>query len=399
MNMNISIGDELSLNGGDGRTHFEVIDFLSEGGSGSCYLCKSKINGEYFVLKVYKNGASNDENHIERTLHKAEKDEKYAKILYNSEQGGSPYFFSTSILKDDDGISYLIMGTIAGCSLAKYIEDNYANKKFDEKFDDIYIIIKNVISAVSQIHTKCLHLDLKPDNLFLVKNNTKNIIPIDFGSAVERREHDMPKKAEQIIYEYKHSGSYASTSGFRTERLATLVNLIESIDTMQESEDKFKERCELIEQLEQTISVKEDVYSVIACFFCMVFGDSRLFSSDGIIFARDPQKELIKRMKQIGVPKYMHSCFVELFAELLQEGNEKNAYSEVKYNSLLGDENDKNTLIYEIDRIYRIYKKMGFEDEIVIYKAEQYFEKYLKEQLKDFDPDLLCEIKIIEEEK
>lgn len=241
---------------------YTITRRISSGGFSFVYLAENNITKETVVIKEYMpNSISVREKGVE-TYIIDEKD--YVKF-----QNGLKLFFKEmsiiSRIKHKniiDIIDYFEMNNTAyivtpyeyGMPLINYISNLKKDKTFIEE-EDLLQIIVGILEAIKVLHEHdILHLDLKPNNIWLRSN--KEILILDFGTSLDKNQVRLDNRFYTIGYAApeQYGAFYKPLDiGFWTDYYgigATLYHLItqtNATDSLQ-----LKQRNESISILEDT---------------------------------------------------------------------------------------------------------------------------------------------------
>ena len=147
------------------ENRFEIISEIGKGGFGKVKLCRDKNTNEIFAMKKLKYDLLI--NNAQLFHIKTEKD-----ILASNDNIWKVKLNYSFI---NDGYLYFIMDYYPGGDLLHYM-----NKKDILSEDEARFYIAEIILAVDSLHkNKCIHRDIKPDNIFIDKDGHLKIG--DFG--------------------------------------------------------------------------------------------------------------------------------------------------------------------------------------------------------------------------
>ncbi|GAB4320526.1 bifunctional serine/threonine-protein kinase/formylglycine-generating enzyme family protein [Cyanobacterium aponinum AL20118] len=152
-----------------------VESILLRGGSSPCYRARDVKRDMLVTLKT---------TYVTKIM-EAERGDLAEKLIKQAQQVAqrcqSPCLIKLypHVFLEDD-LAYMVMDYPEGNDLANYIDGN--GKLSPE---EALKIITKVASAVNILHqNKCLHLDLKPQNI-IIEDKTQNPIIVDYGWAVK----------------------------------------------------------------------------------------------------------------------------------------------------------------------------------------------------------------------
>ena len=147
------------------ENRFEIISEIGKGGFGKVKLCRDKNTNEIFAMKKLKYDLLI--NNAQLFHIKTEKD-----ILASNDNIWKVKLNYSFI---NDGYLYFIMDYYPGGDLLHYM-----NKKDILTEDEARFYIAEIILAVESLHkNRCIHRDIKPDNIFIDKDGHLKIG--DFG--------------------------------------------------------------------------------------------------------------------------------------------------------------------------------------------------------------------------
>ena len=155
---------------------FESINIIGKGAFGEVRVVKYKENNKIYAIKKMKKEIMNKKNQIFHV--RTERD-----ILKSND---SPWITKLHYSFQDEKYLYLVMDFCQGGDLMSYLikEDTLSEEK--AKF-----YIAEIILCVNEIHKmKCIHRDLKPDNILIDKNGHCKLS--DFGLSVISNEKLYP---------------------------------------------------------------------------------------------------------------------------------------------------------------------------------------------------------------
>ena len=148
---------------------FEILKLIGKGGFGEVNLCKYKETNKIYAIKIisldklnYRNGLF--QIHIEKLILSWEKNNEWITQLRYS-------FIENNFL-------YLVMDYCPGGDLMNYLLNKDTLSEDEAKF-----YIAEIILGVENIHkNKCIHRDLKPDNILIDINGHLKLS--DFGLSI-----------------------------------------------------------------------------------------------------------------------------------------------------------------------------------------------------------------------
>ena len=340
---------------------------LSSGAHGACYLVRK--NNISYILKDYIHNDDSESSH---------EAEVYA-ALHGSGLG-SEYFFKAERIKLGNKF-YLRSQTYDGETLEAFILNSNNDIPLADKFE----ILISASKAISKMHEiGYLHLDIKPSNLYI--SNTKVVKPIDMGSSITANE---VKSFEHIMDSvgYMSTNEYASKKvrEFNEARADYRNNYAIKKDVHFEyllSDSEKEYFC----KLENSISVQDDIYSLMCCMFYML--------TNGMVFKfwvdldydkYDDSQQIYSILENNNIPKYIINRLVDFFMDMNQAYADSNA--SVKYESI-------NDFIKELEILREIMLNQGFHPEVILRNSIKYFEENFSNI--EIDPELLTDIEEME---
>ena len=151
---------------------YRVRRLLGRGGFGTVYEAEDEMLGALVAVKVLNRKAASHEQAIERFLEEA-------KVLTNLDHPNIVRWITFD--KTDNDLHYFVMEYLRGEELSTLLrrEGRLEPKRVVE-------ILLQIVSALRAAHrlpdgSSLLHLDLKPQNVFVVKGDPERVKVIDFG--------------------------------------------------------------------------------------------------------------------------------------------------------------------------------------------------------------------------
>jgi serine/threonine protein kinase len=139
---------------------YKCVDFLGEGGFGATFMMSKHLRSN-IALKVIEGLDETSLDKEDRVLKKMSSSCAKKRILCYDKR------FS------DGDFTYFVTEYIDGSSMDRHIEN---------KNNDIYKVLAQLIDSVEYIHSKgIVHFDIKPDNVMVTKEGNTKLI--DFGGA------------------------------------------------------------------------------------------------------------------------------------------------------------------------------------------------------------------------
>lgn len=254
----IAIGDIISLD----NENYVVVQIFTKSLSGNTYKVKNRRTGIYYVIKEFVDNQLFGErdpktNRIryrkkEESKSKAEmlceKEIAFQRMVLSEKDTNNRYIFpmEESFYNSNEYVyaPLLITYTEEGIVLSEYCN----RMQNDRDLGDIFMIVKAICHAVNSLHMKqVLHLDLKPDNLYLEKNKDSYLIKIlDLGSAQKIGE-----------FNYQLFSLSSGTVLFRSPNIGKLGNAYTEC-----------QRDRIISQL----SFYDDIYSIANILMYLLLG-------------------------------------------------------------------------------------------------------------------------------
>lgn len=346
---------------------YSVIKLLSSGSYGDCYVVQKENRSGSLILKVYKTTTDSECEHELKVYNELHDTGLGKEWLFNVEPSNI------------GGKKCLLIGTYDGNTMEEYFFHS-DEKSFDKKLE---ILIKSC-EVVSEMHkSSCpyVHLDIKPSN-FYISENKEYLKPIDMGSAVSLCE----KYAENItINQIMSEFGYASTKEYATKKIREFNKIrnkirtqkIDNVSYLASESDKEK-----LVKLWKSISIKDDIYSLLLCVFdVFTGGEKRDFWLYNDKSGNDLCLELVDIFKNSKLPEYCISPMVDLFMKL--EGPSQDVTKDIDFKSV-------DQLIEKLNDLKEIYENKGFHPEVLLRNSRNYFEKHFSNV--EIDHELLCEI-------
>ena len=254
----LSTGDLLTI----GKEEYSVIQVYNKSLSGNTYKVKNKRTGIFLVIKEFisdqvKGYRDPKTNRIRcattdatnRCAQLCQKEITFQRLVLAENDTNNRYVFPM-----DEHIDYDEHGKPFAPLLSVYTEkgdvlSEYCRKARDQRnVKEILKIMKAICHAVNSLHQKdILHLDLKPDNLFLEQDVDTCVVKIlDLGSAQKINE-----------FNYQLFSLSSGTIAFRSPNIGMLSNAYTEM-----------QRNRIISKL----SFYDDVYSIANIFIFLLLG-------------------------------------------------------------------------------------------------------------------------------
>jgi tRNA A-37 threonylcarbamoyl transferase component Bud32 len=148
-----------------GPQHFELLKLLGEGAFGKVILVQSRLNKEYYAMKVISKKLLKKKNNI--SYMKSERD-----ILCKINH---PFLITLKFAFQSQTKLFLVMGFLAGGELFLHLRKRGIISEREVQF-----YLGEMILAIDFLHSKgIIHRDLKPENILLRKDS--HLCLTDFG--------------------------------------------------------------------------------------------------------------------------------------------------------------------------------------------------------------------------
>lgn len=150
---------------------FQTLGLVGGGSYGSVLLCKHRIDGWKYAIKKIK---YRNKNESESYLHE---------VFLLAAIGNHPHFirYYNSWNDEEEYTIYIQTEFCNGGSLNSWFKDR------EIQIEDLYEILRQIGTALNYLHNvmKCVHLDIKPANIFVSKEKDGRIIYKlgDFGRS------------------------------------------------------------------------------------------------------------------------------------------------------------------------------------------------------------------------
>lgn len=306
------------------NSHYQVIELIGSGGNSLCYRVvgtAEQNKGKYYIMKeyfpslfaemftrekdvlVFKERTTKN-NIIKQLLQNTiEKELEIGRLLALTASNNNPYFFYGHITKPSNYSDsyYMILDTEEGICLKDLLY-----KKYDilTALDFIF----KIIEAIKEIHQhNILHLDIKPENLYLSKTGV--IKPIDFGSATTKGE----KNIQDILF----SSSYNYTIGYSSPSLNQINTLRRRLSYQRLSDDNFKDQELLVKEV-TALNESADIYSIMQVFLKMICSKN-IYQLRELASARLDTKEILLNELNKIVPNYIITPLSSIILRAINE--------------------------------------------------------------------------------
>ena len=327
------------------------VRLLSEGGHGQCFLVRDgKYN--YKILKRYFKNDKKEAKHEEKVLG-----------CIHGKTKGNAFFFKVDAITHEKE-TFLLMSTNEGKTLRELKDDVNENLSLFQATE----IIISACYAISDLHkAKYVHMDVKPENLYFVPK-TKQVVPLDFGSAKKLRK----KKYSTII----NSIGYCSTEGYMTKRLQEFCKKRELFSQINTTDEQ---KISLIED-EKKLGLQEDIYSLLCTYWFLLtnLNNWGVWNQDFCYLTTEEKIRLT--LEKEDIPTYLISPLVELFMTI--DAPCKDAEAEISFSS-----------VFELITVFKKIKEIEAEKErhpaVILKKSLEHFSKDCNTTIKE---ELLCNI-------
>lgn len=231
---------------------YHILSLLSRGGYSFVYEAVSLVTKEMVVvkefipqIKTYRNESMVKEG---KYMLKGDNDADSAYLkrglyAFNNEIGIISRMRHHNIIHIIDYFSmnntcYMVMPYEQGMTLFDYLYRMYRGRQFIEEQHVVKIFL-GILEAINEIHkNKLLHLDLKPQNLWLRPN--KEILVLDFGTALESgKKMDKMVRTDGYAAVEQYQKPHEADIGYWTDYYgigATMYNLITGFPPMKSTE-------------------------------------------------------------------------------------------------------------------------------------------------------------------
>lgn len=151
-----------------------ILDTLGEGGMSNVYLAEDTYLHRKVALKSLRTDLQNDQQIRLRFQRESRAMSKLS----------SPYIVNILDVGDED-IPFIVMEYVPGCSLKKYIKQNYPLP-----YQQVVNLMEEILKGVSVAHTNgIIHRDLKPQNVMITPDHHAKVA--DFGIALSQGEQSI----------------------------------------------------------------------------------------------------------------------------------------------------------------------------------------------------------------
>ena len=207
---------------------YDIKTLIGRGGFGLALLAIDKEKGDKVVIKQV-----DFKDKTGRSLELCQQEGSLLSSLSHQNIAKCKEFFI------EDHYQYIVMDYIEGGDLEKKIEEH---KKDNEKFDEFIIIkwILEISNALKYCNDKnIIHRDIKPNNIFIDKNNSAILADFGISKILERKTEEALTcigtkvyVAPEMLLRKKHSFSFDIWSlGILLFELCTLNHPLEFISS------------------------------------------------------------------------------------------------------------------------------------------------------------------------
>ena len=154
---------------------YELLEKLGTGAMGMVFLCRDRISGVQYALKMVPPELARDEDAMESV-------KSNFQLVHNLKH---PNIASVDFLDcDEHGAYFLIMEYVQGVNLSRWIREKW--NKGGPSLEEVAAIVKQIASALDYAHAeKVLHRDVKPANVMIDGGGRVKVL--DFGLASKVR--------------------------------------------------------------------------------------------------------------------------------------------------------------------------------------------------------------------
>lgn len=268
---------------------YTIEKCIGRGSSSLCYIAKKEVNGSTYIIKelypikfqdiLIRDGISlvpvqgfKSNNELEKAKNRFKNEIELSRTLRdysknNLLNGNNPYFFSADDHFEIEGSTslYATYSTFRGDTLKHYIE----SIDWDIlKLQDLLDLFISLAYSIDEIHSAgYIHLDLKPDNIFVVDYGKPVIKLIDLGSSIHK---DFYKQDNLNYYEMLQlltvSQLYTSPN---IKELFVSVRNFESIRNFLEVDEIDIIESSILDKF-RSIQQKDDIYSFFIILYEMI---------------------------------------------------------------------------------------------------------------------------------
>lgn len=151
-----------------------ILDTLGEGGMSNVYLAEDTYLHRKVALKSLRADLQNDQQIRLRFQRESRAMSKLS----------SPYIVNILDVGDEE-LPFIVMEYVPGCSLKKYIKQNYPLP-----YQQVVDLMEEILQGVAVAHTHgIIHRDLKPQNVMITPDHHAKVA--DFGIALSQGEQSI----------------------------------------------------------------------------------------------------------------------------------------------------------------------------------------------------------------
>lgn len=368
----LSINDILILD-----REYIIQDVLSQSEKSNVYKVQDKKNGTFYVIKEYTDSLTDTKRCPQTNRYRfsadvdtsscdakalAKKEFEFHRKALHCDDNNSPFLFQVDefFLNDQkcEYLPYIRIYTESGMTLDDYLKHN-------DKHDvaGTIKILKAIAESISSLHHMgILHLDIKPQNLYVLMQGESCWIRIlDMGSAQRIGSVDL-----------NTLDLSSGTKRYQSPLMFRLSN---------ESSEIGKE------DLKDEISVFEDIYSL-----CNIMLECLIDVTYTEVNNRNPRSnvELPQDFLKNDLAKYgfekLEPCynFIErIFSKLENE----------EYNCIKSRDRESTKSLYnDLEIFEQLFKHEGYYIDNIQYYSKKYMKKYLQLRRVQISKDMLPEI-------
>lgn len=370
---------------------YDIEKCIGKGHSSLCYLAKKRSNGSSYILKEFypirfQDSLVRHQNnlvfkHPDHLLDELEL--KKSRQLFLSEiersrslrdfsrnpqtNGNNPYFFSADDVFEVDGSCALYVGYLT--QRGDTLSHDFIHRKDRVLSLNAFLNYAKLLAyALNEMHQAgYIHLDIKPDNIFVVDYETPILKMIDLGSAL---------RMDQLTLEdlnYSSAIQFLSLSqNYSSPKIRKIIQRYKELESLRDwlsLDDIHTKEQEIIQNVAQ-INFSDDIYSFFVILYEMltqafnqdVFSTTTLLESSLLLSVEDNLKNALVSFILDG----LHNTKDDLQFEKIIE--QLSAFTQ----SLHDDSLHPNVYL---DRLRQ--------------QVQEFSKAILQTRLKDFDEDLI----------
>ncbi len=187
---------------------YELVRVLGRGGMGAVYEGLDSVTGRRAAIKIMRGELGDDSD----ALHRFEREARVASEIDH------PNIARVIGSGAEDGLHYLVMEFIDGCSLRDVIREN-GRIAYPLTLDYVRQACMGLQAAYEQ---GCIHRDIKPENLMLTHEGVVKIV--DFGLA-KRESSDSFKTATGAVMGTPHYMAPEQAAGRNVDHRSDIYSL------------------------------------------------------------------------------------------------------------------------------------------------------------------------------